>query len=234
MYFGSMSKFCLPIIAQSKSDVLNQLEHHSKDYDFFEIWLDYVEDLNLPFVKKLISREGERLILILRRLKHGGVLLNRDIRRQLMSHMSGGKTHLDLDFRSQAEDLEYFKKSNVNAPLTITFQSIEFMPSQNDILNAVNGMMAFRPHTIRFILFCKTELDAVRLMELKLQLRDLNINSIVQGVGLKAHLANLLIPLWNNRYEVVRSPEQSHLESYASLTKAEFITQSTLLEKLKL
>ena len=47
-------KYCLPIIKKTKDEVENII-NNNPDYDFYEIWLDYIEDLDNPFIESLLN-----------------------------------------------------------------------------------------------------------------------------------------------------------------------------------
>jgi 3-dehydroquinate dehydratase type I len=60
-------KFCLPIIRNSKNEVVVMIRENINDFDLFEVWLDHIQDLDNQFITALISLLKERLIIVLRR-----------------------------------------------------------------------------------------------------------------------------------------------------------------------
>ena len=61
--------YCLPIIKNNKEEILEIIEKNISEFQFFEVWLDYVEDLDDVFVEKLINLLNDRLIVLFRRQK---------------------------------------------------------------------------------------------------------------------------------------------------------------------
>ena len=60
-------KYCLPIIKSKTEEVLKIISGNQNSYDFFEIWLDYIKDLNLAFIEKLRKELNGKLIFLFRR-----------------------------------------------------------------------------------------------------------------------------------------------------------------------
>ena len=47
-----MTKYCLPIIEDNKDKVIAKISENP-DYDYYEIWLSYIKDLDTDFVWKI-------------------------------------------------------------------------------------------------------------------------------------------------------------------------------------
>ena len=60
-------KYCLPIIKNTKEEVLQEILQSLNQYDIFEVWVDYIENLDEKFVKNLIVKFKEKLIVVFRR-----------------------------------------------------------------------------------------------------------------------------------------------------------------------
>jgi hypothetical protein len=59
--------YCLPIIQKREEKILHIIEKNRNDYQYFEIWLDYLENLDEQFLKKLLHTFPDQLIFLLRR-----------------------------------------------------------------------------------------------------------------------------------------------------------------------
>lgn len=74
-------KYCLPIVKTNKKTVLKIIEGN-QDYDFFEIWLDYIEDLDFDFLKKLIHKHDGKLIFLFRRMNLENIKMDLEKRKK--------------------------------------------------------------------------------------------------------------------------------------------------------
>ncbi len=61
-----MIRYCLPIIKKTKEEVLEMISGNP-DYDYYEIWLGYVENLDTDFVWKLSEQFNGNLIFLFRK-----------------------------------------------------------------------------------------------------------------------------------------------------------------------
>ncbi|MGI0060639.1 MAG: hypothetical protein ACREBJ_12820, partial [Nitrosotalea sp.] len=80
-----MSKinYCLPIIKIKKADVLSEIKNNPS-YDFYEIWLDYLIDMDEIFIEDLVSQYDGKLIMLLRRKKLETPKLSLQMRQKIM------------------------------------------------------------------------------------------------------------------------------------------------------
>ena len=60
-------KKCLPLCVSDLSVVRSSIEKYREQFDLFELWLDYLEPLELSKVKEFASEESSELLLLFRR-----------------------------------------------------------------------------------------------------------------------------------------------------------------------
>src|SRR5690242_20071511 len=101
-------KYCLPIIKSKKEEVLKLINENRLGYDFFEIWLDYIKDLDPEFIKNLIKKFDSRLIFLFRRQNLEKITMPLQKRLAIMDLIARSKCFIDLDISQKAE-LKQFK-----------------------------------------------------------------------------------------------------------------------------
>src|SRR3989344_4403920 len=98
--------YCLPIIKKNKAQVLELINQNLSEYSYFEIWLDYIEDLDTEFLDLLISQYEEKLVFLFRRQNLAEIKMPKDQREKSIWQVANTKAFLDLDI-SQEEELSY-------------------------------------------------------------------------------------------------------------------------------
>ncbi len=61
------NRYCLPIIKEAEAEVLAELKANEANYGYFEIWLDYIENLNEQFLETVMEEYKGRLVFVFRR-----------------------------------------------------------------------------------------------------------------------------------------------------------------------
>ena len=61
------NKYCLPIIKRKRAEAQAMIEANIDRYRYLEIWLDYIEDLDVGFAASLVGLYPHRLVMIFRR-----------------------------------------------------------------------------------------------------------------------------------------------------------------------
>ena len=62
-----MIRYCLPIIERDAGLIPALIERERERYHYFEVWLDYIEDLSLGFVRDLCESLAGRGVFLFRR-----------------------------------------------------------------------------------------------------------------------------------------------------------------------
>lgn len=197
------TKYCLPIIKTTKKEALKSLK--IKGYDFYEVWLDYIKDLDNEFIIKISKHFKDKLILVFRRQNLETIKLGFDKRSEIISLLSKFNVFLDLDFLTQYEELEYIKQRNINIKLILSFHNYKETPSVDHLKNLINKMKRYSPEIFKVSTFCKTEIDALNLLNLVLILKAQKLKYIVLGMGEKGFIARIFGTIWGN--EMIFAPQ---------------------------
>lgn len=198
-----MIKYCLPIIKNSKKEVLNAL--NIKGYNFYEIWLDYIKDLDEKFVINLAKKFKGKLVFIFRRQNLEKGRLTLDERLKIISVLLKTEVFLDLDFLSQHEELEFIKKNNTKIGLILSYHNYHETPRLDYLQTLVNKMNRYNPAIIKISTFCKKEEDALSLLNFLLRLKEQKLKYIVLGMGEKGLITRIFGPIWGN--EITFAPK---------------------------
>lgn len=211
--------YCLPIIKNSKLKVLDIINFNKNDYDYFEIWLDYVEDLDIEFIDKLIKVHGTKLILLFRRKNLEPIELNLKKRFEIITILDKTNTFLDLDI-SQKEELSYIEENNLNIRTILSYHNYKETPDSKHLNEIVAIIKKHKPEVIKISTMCNSKKDAIRLLNLQQILKSENLKHIVLGMGNEGLITRVFASLWGN--EMVFAPiKMSENSAPGQLTKTE-------------
>ncbi len=236
------NKYCLPIIKKSKEEVLQTIQENENDYHFFEVWLDYVEDLfeirdpsgtedlETLFVEELIKKYGERLILLFRRQKLETVKMEDRQREEIMSLLHESESMLDLDITTQQNDALFIKNNRLIIKKVLSYHNYEMTPSDGVLLELVNQMEKHLPFIYKISTKCLIEKDAVRLLQFLLFLKEQNRRHIVLGMGKHGAITRIFGTLWGN--EMSFAPRSlSESSAPGQLTRQQLEDVFAIIEK---
>ena len=196
-------KYCLPIIKKAKKEVLKSLK--VKGYDFYEIWLDYIKDLDNDFLTQICKSYKGKLIFVFRRQNLEKIKLNYDRRIEIIYLISRFSIILDLDFLTQYEELEYVTQKNQEIKLILSFHNYKETPSFDQLKNLINKMKRYNPEIFKISTFCKEETDALNLLNLLLLFKQQKLKYIVLGMGEKGFITRIFGTIWGN--EITFAPK---------------------------
>ncbi len=173
-------KYCLPIIKTKASEVLKVISENKTSYDFFEVWLDYIEDLNLDFIKDLNKEFREKLIFLFRRQSLETPKMDIKRRIEVLNLLSKFNCLVDLDI-SQKKELQNSRK----VKLICSYHNYKETPSKEKLEEIIQLMEKYSPEIYKISTFCKTDSDALRVLDLLGSLKEKNSKCIILGMGEK-------------------------------------------------
>lgn len=191
-------RYCLPIISSKKTEIINLIEENLEKFEFFEVWLDYVDDLSLSFVKDLMVKLDKKLIILFRRQNLEKIKASLSLREEILKIINGSKVWLDLDIGTQGEELATLKKNNLKINKILSFHSYSQTPTKKNLKKIIETMNQNGADIYKIATYCKSEQDALNLLEILLQLREENKKYIVLGMGEKGVITRIFGALWGN------------------------------------
>lgn len=195
-------RYCLPVIAGSKDEVLETIRPHADGYDYVEIWLDYVDGADEAFLDVLVKQLGPKLIAVFRRKGLETPVMDPALRLRMLDALSGTPALTDLDVTTQKEDLEHISGSGLN--LIASYHDYEATPDTLQLEAIIGTMEPYRPAVYKLSTLCRSEGDAVRLLQLLLQLKAKGVRAVVSGMGDHGAVTRVFGTLWGN--EMVFAP----------------------------
>lgn len=176
-------KFCIPIIKPSQKEVLAVISKYKSKYDYFEIWLDYIQDLDTEFVKSLSKIHKEKLIVLFRRQKLEKPTMDKALKHSILSALDGSETLVDFDIKTQKNDVLYVASQKLKLSLILSYHNYELTPSDKFLNTVLKDMKKYSPAIYKISAFCKTETDAIRLLHILVRLQKEHKQCIILGMG---------------------------------------------------
>lgn len=199
------------------------------EYSFFEIWLDYIDDLKDEFVQQLIREYEGKLILLFRRQKLEEIHMDIEKQRGIINAIVNKNIYLDLDITMQQAELDYIKENNLNIKLITSYHNYEETPSSEELENRLQEMHYYKPEVYKIATYCQTEQDAITLLQLLLKLKQEEKKYIVLGMGEQGSVTRVFGTIWGN--EMTFAPkEKTENSAPGQLTKMQLETIFKTLE----
>lgn len=219
-------KYCLPIIKDTKQQVLQAIEKYRDEYDYLEVWLDYITDFDLAFVAKLRKSLNEKLILVLRRKDLTPAHIDATTRLHIIGRLEHSNVLLDLDIKQHKEELVYIKKSDIPVKTIVSYHNYEKTPA---LALLIDEMIMARPTILKIATQCNTKDDAIRLLQIISSLTKQSRRFIILGMGEYGTITRVFGTLWGN--EMIFAPKTVKEQSAeGQLTKKQlenFFTELT-------
>jgi 3-dehydroquinate dehydratase type I len=223
-------RYCLPIIAATKAVVLDLIDQHESRYDFFEVWLDHIEDLDDEFIQQLIDRLQGRLVAVFRRQALEPMRMTPRRRQSHLQQFDGTPVLVDLDLAGQTADLAFIKRHGLTLQTILSFHDYGSTPTDAELNQLVRQMERHDPAIFKLATMCKTESDALRLLQLTLMLKAAGRRYIVLGMGKYGVIARIFGTLWGN--ELTFAPNTRAAQSApGQLTREELESIMKILER---
>ena len=216
-------KYCLPIIKYSMQDVLQVIEENLEDYAYFEVWLDYIDDLDRSFVDGLIQKLGKRLVVVFRRQNLEPTKIQPDQRLNYLAQFDGTAAFVDLDINDQLTELTSIASHRQTIQTIISCHNYQETPSDQELHDIIEQIRPFHPAVLKISTLCQNEMDAVRLLSLLLELRESKQKCIILGMGEYGTITRIFGTLWGN--ELTFAPENTaEASAPAQLTRIQLQT----------
>lgn len=211
--------YCLPIIKKDKNEILEIIEKNISEYQFFEVWLDYVENLDEAFIMKITNMLQDKLIVLFRRQDFESVTMSVEERFNYISLISNSESFLDLDI-SQKNELDHIVKNGMSIKLIVSYHNYSETPPSDDLSEILDKMKEYKPEIYKISTLCQNRHDALRLLKIQTRLKEQNKKHIVLGMGEFGTITRVYGTLWGN--ELIFAPKTIEENSApGQLTKSE-------------
>lgn len=187
-------KYCLPIIKNSKEEVLDAISKNP-DYDFYEIWLSYIADLDTDFVWKISNQYSGKLVFLFRKQDLEKSDLDKKLKEKIIKLLETSENFLDLDIIDQKEELNFIQKDKLKNKTIVSYHNYQETP---DLEQIVEQIETFNPAIIKVSTFCKEREDSIKLLALLLKLKKRVKKFIILGMGEEGKIVRIYGGLWGN------------------------------------
>lgn len=216
-------QYCLPIIKKTKEEILSQISENP-DYDFYEIWLSYIEDLDTDFVWKISDQYNGKSIFLFRKQNLEKSNLEQELKEKIIKLIETSDNFLDLDINDQKEELDFIKSEKLNNKLIVSYhnykqslrdkslkQSLPAEAGKETLDDVIRKMEKYNPEIYKVSTFCKTPEDSLKLLTFLLKLKSEQKKFIILGMGENGLIARIFGTLWGN--EMTFAPVDDHEKS---------------------
>lgn len=221
--------YCLPIIKNSKEKVLQEILQNIGSFDFFEVWVDYVENIDEKFIQNLIEKIGEKLIIVFRRQNIEELKMNKEKRLKIISLLKNSQAFLDLDIFGQKDELDYIKNNKEEVKTIVSYHNHQETPNDSKLEEIIDTMKIYDPEIFKIATKCNSSKDALRLLRLLLAMKEKDVKAIVLGMGKLGVITRIFGTIWGN--EMIFTPlHVTESSAPGQLTKEQLETIFKVLE----
>lgn len=221
--------YCLPIIKKTKKEIMALIQKHREEYQYFEIWIDYIDNFDDIFLQELLFDLQEKLIVVLRRQNLEKIKMPLRKRFDIIALLNNSRAFLDLDISIQKKELAYIKETKVKLKIIISYHNYQETPEDKKLQKVIETMFHYNPTISKIATMCKTEQDSVRLLQILLVLKKQKKHFIILGMGELGIITRIYGTLWGN--EIAFAPELTNEASApGQLTKLEVETILNILD----
>lgn len=189
--------YCLPIIKSDPSEIQAIIRDNLDNYQFFEVWLDYVDNLEESFVQELVQQLSGQLVVLFRRQNLEPIHLPIDERKRLIKLLDGSLAMLDLDV-SQTDELNFVKQANLQVKLITSYHNYDSTPDTVHLERIIATMEEYKPAIYKLAAQCESQGDALLLLQELQRLKAAGKPAIVLGMGEAGVITRVFGTLWGN------------------------------------
>jgi len=213
-------KYCLPLVCDRAQEVRDLIAQHEHEYTFFEVWLDYLDEVSEDFLRHVAEQYPDRVLFLFRRQYLDSLHMPPERRHALLHELAQLPAYVDLDL-SQKEELEFVRSSPTKTQLIGSYHNYHETPSDDELQSLSIEMLSYGPDILKISTFCKTPDDAIRLLQLQSSFKQQGLRHIVLGMGPEGAVTRIFGTMWGN--EFVFAPLSSE-----GATAAEQLTRDQL------
>lgn len=191
------SKYCLPIIKSDPSEIQTIISDNIDKYQYFEVWLDYIDNLDDNFTHDLIHQLNGRLVLLFRRQNLDPIHLPLEKRLAIIQSLESTLTLVDLDI-SQTQELDYLRQNKLEVKLITSYHNYHSTPNTVHLEKIIVTMEEYDPAVYKLATHCEREEDGLALLQQLLKLKARGKNAIVLGMGEFGAITRVFGALWGN------------------------------------
>jgi 3-dehydroquinate dehydratase-1 len=197
--------YCLPIIKPKKSEVLDVIKN-AEEYQFYEIWLDYILDVDREFIAELLSKYSGKLIFVFRRKNLETPVMKSQTRLFLITLLEKTDSYVDLDIITQQAELSFIAENLLQLRVITSYHNFRETPDDKKLVEIMILMTKYNPTIFKIATMCQKPKDALRLLDLLISLKSEQKKYIIIGMGDLGTMTRIYGAMWGN--EMVFAPQK--------------------------
>ncbi len=213
------NNYCLPIIKVSESEVLAEIKANESTYGFFEIWLDYIDDLKPEFLSSLQREYAGRLVFVFRRKNLDKTKLTPDEQLDIVRSLDGENCLIDFDVYDQHKLIS--KTKDLKLKRIISYHNYKQTPDENKLNKVIEDITVCNPEITKLSTFCNHKEDALLLLKIMLELQSQNKKHIILGMGKEGLITRLYGAFWGNELTFITEKKED-ASAPGQMTRTEF------------
>lgn len=198
------TRYCLPIIKSDKKEILGIIQKNINNFFYFEVWMDYIDELDLKFIEQLNKKLGQRLVLLFRRQNLETPKMSWDKKVGIMNFLDKSSVLLDLDVFNQTEEIKFLNKNSRKINKILSYHNYKETPELEQLKKIIKTMSDNRADIYKIATFCQKERDAVILLDLLVSLNEQGLKHIILGMGEHGAITRVFGTKWGN--EMIFAP----------------------------
>jgi len=183
---------------RTRAEVQQTIEGNIDRYRFFEVWLDYIEDIDPGFPATLVGLFPHRLVMVCRRQNLEPMVMAPERRLEILATLARKQVLVDLDISVQAEEITKLQSDRVALKTILSYHNYSLTPSDTELRSITHRMEDWGAHIMKISTFCSIQRDALRLLSLLIDLREGGHRSIVLGMGKHGVITRVFGTMWGN------------------------------------
>lgn len=221
------NRYCLPIMKKTRAEVSSTIEENLNRFRYFEVWLDYITDIDPGFAASLVGLYPHRLIMVLRRQRFETQKISKEMRFDILRTFSKKQVLVDLDVAHQTEDIQRIQSERLTLKTILSYHNYSQTPSDTELRSIAERMEDWGAYISKIATFCTIQRDALRLLSLLIDLREAGRKCIVSGMGKHGTITRVFGPQWGNELSFAFvDVEQRSAPGQIPLDKLDLIMQA--------
>lgn len=214
-----MPSYCIPILCPKAETVLKVIDENASLYDYFEVWLGTIENLDDGFLSALLAVHAKSLIILFRK-KNLEVPFTHERCQYFIRELANSSAYLDLDIVAQRKEIDFLLQEKLPVKTILSYHNYTATPPESELREYKKLMIESGAHVCKFSTYCNSPGDAVRLLQLEVELKQEGREHIVLGMGEHGAVTRVFGTMWGNKM-VFAPREAAHASSPGQLTRDE-------------
>lgn len=190
---------CIPVVATTNEDTLNQMGRCFTLADVVELRIDYIKQVDL---KDLLTYQKNRIMVTNRKREEGGKFTGEEQERiaLLKDAVTLGAGFVDLELRTNNDLREMLLDTITHhegrSQLIISHHILDGTPSYGELQDIFHECVATGARIVKIVTFANTVEDNLNIMKLICYAKKANHKIIAHCMGEKGKISRIMAPLF--------------------------------------